>query len=520
MNLMEDFFNYIIKCIKLNDNKVFTIGEIIPFSNKTEDKNKIVLVWKDKDSILYYQLSIFNKSFTPITNMQDLLNIINNYLNQNYILFDNFLTYKYIMSLKKNLYDELYDELYTETYGEIIEEYYDVQKEIRNHILKFFDIKYFSEKDIAVISKESFNPYIKKLFFLDSNKLLNKNTYIPSTYMYDDNNITNNNKIKSSKILEFILNMAKFNISNAIDILIWLSNIFKLNNESKSVLVLKSSENKYIDIFYEEIVSPLLNSKFCSKITEKDLDNDSLVSKLDKKILYYFHNIISPKILDIPITDFLTELIQKDEFKKDDKTITTIGNILVSSTNNCIPLINKYIECLEVEVSVNLEYLRDVYIINIIRADLYNFSLILKSLDFDTIISQKKEQYNQNTKSFFYQHKNNPFNINEYSLSIFYKAIINKDINFFEKIKDNNDLAYQELIDDFNKDRIKRSKISLYFISIFKIYKYNNTKEILAGLREIKDKKYNIFSMYKNRNKNISPNLFKIANTYYYRLKH
>ena len=189
------------------------------------------------------------------------------------------------------------------------------QKELYKNViqLSFYQLNhangtfYIRSNEIPVIYKEKFKPSIKDAFY-NEDGLLFRNTYFPRKYMIDCSLKEN---IDNSFIFKFIFFMAKKDINKAMDILLWLVFSFNLLKKLPYVLALYSRENEYMNLFYNEIITPLFNVEYCERIENTDLNKKTLSEKLDEKVIQNFHNITSSMILDEKTKELTRKLIYK-----------------------------------------------------------------------------------------------------------------------------------------------------------------------------------------------------------------
>lgn len=338
---------------------------------------------------------------------------------------------------------------------------------------------------LQVIHKEVFKPNAKLLFYVE-NGLIYKNSYLPSMYMIS-NGLKN---VHNSFIVSFIFYMAKSDCKKAINILYWLSSSFNLLAKLPFVLVLFSEEDIYMQLFYEEIIEPLFNSDYCERIDNSDLDKKILSNKLNNKVMYNFHNITSPIILDAPAKEFTKKLLHNDNFKLNNKAIPITSNIIITSTSKYMPLISNDLPSVLIHAEFSLENFckkmnikSDYYtVVNLIKNDLLNFSQILKSFN----ILEHNHIYNLE----YYNRKSSELNIMDYDtdlLLVFNNSIKNKDISFFKMLENNAKRLYKELIMDFTRNRVNRSRLIDYFIGIFgeNIYTKKNYRSLISDLRSL-----------------------------------
>jgi len=349
-------------------------------------------------------------------------------------------------------------------------------------------IYYICISELPIVHKELFKPYLKQVFFREGN-LIYKNRYIPSKYMVNDLSYP---KLSQSFIVLLILFMAKNDLEDAMKIFVWIANSFNSLRKEPFTLVLHSKDDVYMKLLYEEILIPFFNIDHCEKIGNDNLDEKSLSSQLNQKVIYNFHNVTTPITLDTPTKDFTNRLIHKDDFKLNNKVITTVANILITSTTQYIPLIAKDVPKLTVDVESNLDEFckeQNIYasyhiVSNLIENDLDNFAAILRSLDIDRL----NDYYNFN----YYNEDSNNVDILDCDvdvLEVFKKSIKNKDIVLFEILKIKKPKLYQKLIGDFYKNRVDRKNLISYFTALFGTGIYKSNRALIAGLKDLSDAK-------------------------------
>ncbi|MDO9303984.1 MAG: hypothetical protein Q7T77_01535 [Sulfuricurvum sp.] len=343
---------------------------------------------------------------------------------------------------------------------------------------------YLRMNELPIVHKEAFRPNAKQAFFTE--KGLNiRNKYIPSKYMVK--NLLPYNP-SSSFILSFIFAMAKNDIVQAMNILVWLVNSINTFVKLPYALVIHGENDTCMKLFYEEIVVPLFNSFHCDKIIGDRLDEKSLSKQLDEKIICNFHNIITPIILDRPAKEFISRLIHKDDYKLNNKIVTTVANILITSTSKYIPLIAKDVPCLVVSVESNLaKFCRDKNIgtnhyevAKHIEYDLENFVSIVKNIDLPKL--------NISCHLKFYEDNNiDILDGDAELLEVFYASIKNMDKNLFAILKIIAPKLYKTLMDDFDKNRVNRINLIEYFTILFgeDVYKKNQNRRLIEDLREL-----------------------------------
>jgi hypothetical protein len=344
---------------------------------------------------------------------------------------------------------------------------------------------YIYMNKLPIVHKEVYKPVAKCAFFIEKGFNI-RNKYIPSEHL-TKGGVTYT--LSNSFILSFIFAMAKNDITQAMKILVWLVNSVNTLVKLPYALVLQSENDTCMKLFYEEIIMPLFNNFNCEKITSDVLNEKSLSKQLDEKIIYNFHNITIPTVLDRPTKEFTNRLIHKDDYKLNNKIVTTVANILITSTSKYIPMIAKDVECLVVDVESTLDHFCRIKNISTncyvfaryIADDLDNFVSIARSIDLCKL---------NNTCNFNFYKDDDNTNILDGDvelLEVFNASIKNRDESFFELLKIQAAKLYRTLIDDFAKNRVNRKNLIDYFTILFgeDIYKKNQNKKLIDDLRKL-----------------------------------
>ncbi|MGJ0316780.1 hypothetical protein NG754_09645 [Aliarcobacter cryaerophilus] len=342
---------------------------------------------------------------------------------------------------------------------------------------------YLHLSELPIIYKEQFSPY-DKLFFYRQNALVYKNSYTPSEYMIY---YVNTLDVENSFILSFLFAMANNDVKKAMSIIVWLAKSFNLLQKLPYALVLHSKDDIPMRLFYEEIIEPLFNKNYCEIISNDTLDKKALSQKLDEKVIYRFHNTTTPTILEEDAKELVKRLIHKEEYRLNNKHITTLANILITSTSKYIPLIAKDVPCIVVDTASNLEEFckekkisTDYYAIaTLIKNDLMNFASILRYIDLNSLSTIVELQYYNGDEN------RDIIDGDVAVVKVFESAIKNKDEAFFQKIKLQAPKLYSKLSDDFSKNRIDRKNLIEYFSILFGEDIFKTNRALVAKLKEI-----------------------------------
>jgi len=340
---------------------------------------------------------------------------------------------------------------------------------------------YIRLDDLPIMQKEAFEPRAKQAFYPSANGLNYRNKFVPTPFMVYPYNLCEPNQ---SFIMIFILFMAKNDILQAFKILLWVTESY-IQNKLDFVLVLHSQEDKYLKLFFEELLEPLFHDFQCEKIENGVLSSKDLASVLDEKYIYNFHNISVASILGEPSHELTNELIHKDTNKINRKSITTVANIVISSTSRYIPMINEDVPCSIVEVDSNIDALCKYInirpnkntIAKYIKNDIPNFVSILRNLDLQAL----KNAYpavNQNIP-------NNLLDGNTDAAMVFDRIIRDKDIAPFKLIARTSaeKKLVEEMRDNFNQNRVDKAHLLNYFELLFGKGIYRSNRVLIKTLK-------------------------------------
>lgn len=342
---------------------------------------------------------------------------------------------------------------------------------------------YIKLNELPIIYKENFMPSIKLAFYLDNYGKTTKNNFIPTPFMVYPYNLCEPNQSFS---LLFILFMAKNDIHQALKILAWLADSSTSLNKLPFTLVLHSKNDEYMKLFLEEIVEVFFHDFQTEKIETNSTDAKALSKNLDEKAIYNFHNITTPTILGEPAHEFTNKLIYKDNCKINRKSITTVANMLITSTSNYIPMINEDVQASIVEVDSNINKLckhinirpNRQLLARYIQNDLPNLIGILRCLDIQVL--------NNTYPVINYDTPINILNGDADNADVFDKLVRNKDlIPFISNVKTKKEEKLVEKMGaDFKQDRIDKAHLKDYFGLLFEKDTYKSNNALIASLRK------------------------------------
>jgi len=283
--------------------------------------------------------------------------------------------------------------------------------------------------------------------------------------------------------------MANNNISQALKILAWITDSFTSLNKLPFTLVLYSTDDTYMQLFYDEIVMPFLNIDECEKVENDSIDKKSLSDKLDQKFIYNFHNITAPTILDKPAYELTNRLIHKDTYKFNNKLVTTVANILITSTTNYIPLISEDVPTATVNVNSNVDDLCAEFgirsnpyeIAKLIENDRNNFVSIMRCIDLNKLCNECQviDDNISDVHSEILDGNTEP-------VEVFDKLIRDNDTTPFKSAvtTKKEEKLVEELEDNFKINRVDKNHLLDYFEILFGKGIYKSNTAFIKVLRD------------------------------------
>jgi hypothetical protein len=339
--------------------------------------------------------------------------------------------------------------------------------------------------DLLIVDGEKFNPYKHEEFFdYKTNEIPsvgfysvqhNRNvTYInkfkPSIFLKFVPESEDINKIKPSIILQYIYYLSSYKLERLEYILNWIANFFKdLKNRSDISLVLVGEKSSGKELFFDEIITPLFGRKYCTKITNYNLNTNNHTYLIKEKLFYCLAN-LSNSINNHKNKHFLQNLTSENSIFFDRNNgieeIQLYGQLLITSNEHEILYLD--FECDNFTIFNVPKDINEMYINNemkndnktlkeLIKEDLENFALILKFHKVNTTVSHKR-YIDDDKKSFQDTLK--------IKLSNFHNSLCNQ--NGRENLLKNVDQSFaDELTKDFEQNQIKQKNLHPLFVKLY-----------------------------------------------------
>jgi hypothetical protein len=354
--------------------------------------------------------------------------------------------------------------------------------------------------DLLLVEDETFNFSHQDEFYQASNGLIYRNTFKPSVYLLQL--LSADSKFEYSIILQYIFYLSGYNQSRFHVILNWLANYFKnFNFKTYIPLVLIGDKKSGVDILFDQIIKPLFGHESCVALTDNHLHPKTLSAILKNKLMYHLDDISDNINHNSESKKILTEMILKRKVylknnRGADDEIDIFGQILITLSKPNIPYLDKEkIDFIAFKVPDDFEQQmlipdrfsseisscnvnkRDI-LQRLISGDLTNFAYILKS---HTIKESSIDDFAKNGAD----DKNLILQSIDDKLKAFSDAIINIDLTYFEKIQNIAPDLYNEIMQDFERKKIKQPNLIKCFESIYGNINHLNKKTLMSKLREI-----------------------------------
>ena len=366
--------------------------------------------------------------------------------------------------------------------------------------LKYENKFTISINQLLIVESEEFNPYEEKEFYINPiDKLIYRNTFKPSYYLtiypeepkvipkssimaeehIEFTETITLNEPNSSIILQYLYHISGYNKKKFSFILNWIASFFKdLSNRSQIILILYGDKTSGKEILFNDILTPLFGIDYCLKITESTLINDKhSLGLLQEKLFYNLSSISKATVDDKTTKNILENVLPTQQHFAQYLITTEIPELFYFNQNSndyTVFHINQKVEEMYIPKWFNASNrLTKNELQKAIKNDLENFAIILKlhALEF---INYELEEDDKKVMLSSLDDK----------LMSFVQAIKNKDLDYFQKIKEDVDL-YKTLEADFHKQQIKQSNLVKYFNILYPENSFDSSRTLNNKLRKI-----------------------------------
>lgn len=359
-----------------------------------------------------------------------------------------------------------------------------------------------SMHELKVIHGKKFRPTILKEYFEESG-ITYRNTFMPTKYMQVKGEHTRLPK----SILDLIFHVVGYNEKKSQFFINWLAFFFKYLKKSQIAIALIGSQGAGKGILFG-IISELFGKKYCITINDESLSTKFKAGIIRDMLFCNFDEITSNT--SKKNESFIKAIITNSSISLEEKNVTMTeetelyGQSLFSS--NHIKALKLPKDDRRFTVYITGENLENVNYLGYrsyenlkvaIDNDMEEFARYLKNYPVDIRMANSIHDTPERRAI---------INASGNHLEAFHKAIITRDIAYFDELKDTDYSLYVRISSSLARGEIDRADIALAYNALYAGRKVS-TKEIMEKFRELKP--YDIFSM---------GNLFHSGNSHYFRL--
>ncbi|WP_281951889.1 primase-helicase family protein [Nitrosophilus kaiyonis] len=338
-----------------------------------------------------------------------------------------------------------------------------------------------SELDLLLISEEVFDPQINQEFF-KKNGIWYRNVFKPTEFM----KMTQEPTKEPLTILRLIKHLVSDNEKYFEHFINWLAYFWQTMEKPNTAIVLIGEQGTGKGIFFDYIIRPLFGEEQTIQINNSILRNTYIAPFFKNKLFYNLDEISQGTFKENKkIKNFIKPLITNQSITLDEKFVSLNKSILIKgatliTSNEHIPL--------EIEIG-DRRFNVFPSKIKIMQKGFLGFGT------FDNFKYQIEQELADFAK-YLYYYPVDPIKANTAIITpekqalieatndkytLFVTSLIQKNLKFFEKIEDDKPILYLELKADFEKNRIRKENIKLYFNTVFDENK--STQQIMKELK-------------------------------------
>jgi len=369
------------------------------------------------------------------------------------------------------------------------------------------------ENAIPTIDDDKFDVQYYREFFKEYDHFFyTRNRFIPTKHLlkrFNNTSLTSNNAInfdslfslnedsylletskqeleckRSSFIEDFIYYLVDEDIPAYYYVMNWLSCFFKSLQKSGTALVLMGEKEVTQSIVLDKIIKEIFGLQYCVTINDEECKSSSAFDIAYDKLFFHIGDINNPatKFDDETLYKLIKDLLVKKSITRlnedGEQEESIIHGQMIITAKNPAPYIKRtLLKCTIIKVSdmdtiiEKLGVLDELILEDKIEKDLENFTNVLQSFRGNCEFTK----YAMDTNKRKDISANKTSNINkedvENEIDAFIQAIKDKDIEYFEKLKEvENGAIYKRPKNAFDKD-------DGYFIGQDLLHYYNSTHE-------------------------------------------
>lgn len=389
----------------------------------------------------------------------------------------------------------------------LIENLNDVPKEkLKDEIKTSYTTKIFIfTNQIPSIDGEVFDlSRNEEIFQSKTDLLFKRNIFVPTEFLakrkeYNYVNILEiNEQTTNSFIKKFIYQMVNEDVEKTDYIINWLAYYFQNLKKTGIALVLLGDSEVTVKLFWDLIIKKIFGNRYCSTINDNEYKTTLLQDIAKYKLFFNVGDIknagtiFDDDTLALLVKDLLIQQsVECKNAKGEEERVEIHGQLLITATNpapylkkslsKCTVIdtvnIDKIMESLDIEDETELEdkILKDLEQFS----DFLNYYNVKEEIAKEKFITKEREKLKGITTS----------NVNkddvENSLDNFIQTIKNKDIKYFEKVKNiENGTIYEHLKNAFEKDDgyFIGQDLLLYYNAVTE-QKFDKKKDLMDRLK-------------------------------------
>ncbi len=376
--------------------------------------------------------------------------------------------------------------------------------------------------DLIMVSGTTFEPNNKEEFIEQENGTYLRNEFKASEYlqMKGDEIVNVNFKFEKSKTFYFLLHLLNYDYQRVQWVINWLAYFFQDLKKSQVALVLIGIQGTGKNIFFNQIIRPLWGEAYTKAINDKSLNTKYKAGLVKNSLFLNLDEISVNTSLSDSQKNFLKALITNDsatlekkfenleeetllhaqvlitsneayavEIEKNDRrhTAFSTGDTLVSTNFLSLGSYDTLAEALTSELEIFACYLK-AYPVDVKMAN-----TALSTPEKDEMIHQyaMKQEVKAVKQQKVLQPKLTKLQKN---LDEFAYCIRNKNIEFFEPIRFENDELFQSIHNDFYNNVFRVENLLPVYKALYGSYSIKTSSELLRELQNID------FDLFSRRN--------------------
>ncbi len=320
-----------------------------------------------------------------------------------------------------------------------------------------------TELDLLLVIKDIFDPFRKEEFFKTGNAYY-RNIFRPTKYM----GITSQQLPEPKAILSLVGHLSGSHVDWVMN---WMAAFFQTRKKSQVSLVMRGAQGAGKGILWTEVLQHLFGAEQTIQVNDKALDTSFLGGIVEGKLFFNLdeisHNIAGSK----KIKNFLKALVTNQSIvaEKKHKNIEgetpLFGQIFITSNEPYIievePGDRRFTVLMTGEKLSKVDYLGHGSYENLsaaIKKELPYFASYLKQYRVDIEMANTALETQEKTAL---------INATNDKFTMLADAIRKKDMTFFIDLEEDSPILYDEIREDFGKNRICQPKIKVYFKELF-----------------------------------------------------